>query len=80
MRALDSLSFNSNIMSKEAMHWADQIAERLIHHKKEYVCAAGITPGTANVSPPATIIIINVRLVNLRPISFFMLLLILFPS
>ena len=36
--------------------------------------AAGIIPGAANVIPPATIIVISVRLVILRPNSLFMLL------
>jgi hypothetical protein len=36
--------------------------------------ASGIKLGAAIVIPPANIIAIIVRLVNLRPISFFMLL------
>ncbi len=36
---------------KEAFHWADQVAEELVKdNKKEYVCAAGITPsGTVHM-------------------------------
>jgi hypothetical protein len=38
------------------------------------LCAAfafGITPGNANTSPPANIIVISVRLVSFLTISFF---------
>ena len=57
-------------MGKEILHWADKIAEKIIHTKGEkelYVCASGITPsGTVHIGNFREIISVDLVVKALR--------------
>ena len=57
-------------MSKKIMHWADTIADKVIHRKREkdlYVCASGITPsGTVHIGNFREIISVDLVVRALR--------------